>query len=64
MAHVRLVSDQPNPELEQAVFRIRHDALLLRQKMTPQEVWATCLILEKARDDLSQVLERAKGFKP
>lgn len=63
-ADLRLVHDEPPPELEHAVLRIRHDALLLREKMTPAQVWAAFIILERARDDLSKVLDRCKEFRP
>lgn len=63
MADLRLVHDEPPPALEQAVLRIRHDALLLAETMTPAQVRASFLILERARDDLSKVLDRCKEFK-
>ena len=58
----RLVFSEPPPELERAVLRIRHDAMFLWENMTPSQACAAYLILERARDDLSKVLERCKVF--
>lgn len=45
--------------MEQRVLRIRHDALALRETMTKAQARSAYPILEKARDDLSAVLDRA-----
>ena len=50
----------PAPLLLQAVLRIRADAKTLKNTLTAAEVRAVFLILEEARDHLSDVLERGK----
>jgi hypothetical protein len=55
---VELVHSQPTPEMEQRILRMRQDALILRNEMTKGQVRSAHLILEKARDDLSAVLDR------
>lgn len=49
----------PAPEMTRRVLRIRHDALILRSELTRGQARSAYLILEKARDDLSAVLDRA-----
>jgi hypothetical protein len=56
---LELVHSDPPPEMEQRILRIRHDALMLREEMTKGQARSAFLILEKARDDLSAVLDRA-----
>lgn len=57
---IKLVASDPPPPMEMTVLRIRADALALKQTMTAAHVRSAFLILEKARDDLSEVLERGK----
>lgn len=45
--------------MEQRILRIRADARVLRNTMTKGQARAAFLILEAARDDLSQVVDRA-----
>ena len=56
---VDLIHSAPPPEMEQRILRIRNDALILKNEMTKAQARSAFLILEKARDDLSAVLERA-----
>jgi hypothetical protein len=58
--HLELIHSDPPPEMEQRVLRMRHDALRLREDMTKAQARSAYLILEKARDDLSAVLDRAE----
>lgn len=55
-----LAASEPPPEMEQTVLRLRADALILRNTMTPAQARSAFLIVEKARDDLSAVLDRAE----
>lgn len=56
---VELVHSEPPPEMTQRVLRIRADARALRDSMTKGQARSAFLILEAARDDLSQVVDRA-----
>jgi hypothetical protein len=56
---IELVHSDPPPEMEQRILRIRHDCMVLRNSMTKGQARSACLILEKARDDLSAVVDRA-----
>jgi hypothetical protein len=56
---VELVHSQPSQDMEQRILRIRHDALILANEMTKAQARSSYLILERARDDLSKVLDRA-----
>ena len=56
---LELVHSDPPPEMEQRILRIRHDAMLLREEMTKGQARSAFLILERARDDLSAVIDRA-----
>ncbi|MBR0741195.1 hypothetical protein JQ581_30110 [Bradyrhizobium liaoningense] len=50
--------------MEQRILRMRSDALILRNEMTPAQARAAFRILEKTRDDLSAVLDRAERKMP
>lgn len=54
-----LVHSKPSPDMEQRVLRIRNDALILKNEISRAQARSAFLILERARDDLSAVLERA-----
>ena len=56
---LELIHSDPHPEMQQAILRIRHDAKELRETMTKAQARSAFLILEKARDDLSAVVDRA-----
>lgn len=56
----KLCVSQPPPTLEQTILRVRADALILRNELTGAQARSAFLILEKARDDLSAVLDRAE----
>ena len=60
MRDLKIIVSDPPPEMEQRVLRLRADAAALRDFMTAPQARSTFLILEKARDDLSAVLDRAK----
>lgn len=55
-----LASSEPPAPMEQTILRIRADAIRLKETMTAAQVRSAHLILERARDDLSEVLERGR----
>lgn len=56
---LKLVHSDPPPDMQHRVLRIYHDAMALRSRMTKAQARSAFLILEKARDDLSVVIDRA-----
>jgi hypothetical protein len=57
---VELVHSEPTGELEQCVFRLQADARYLAEHMTKANARAVLLTLERARDNLSRVIDRAE----
>lgn len=58
---MELVHSEPPPEMEQRVLRLRSDAMMLAAMMTNAQARTAYPILERARDDLSSILDRADG---
>lgn len=58
--HLILATSEPPAPMEQTILRIRADAIRLKETMTAAHVRSAFLILERARDDLSEVLERGR----
>jgi hypothetical protein len=60
MPDIKLHSSGPPPEIEQTILRLQRDAKILKRVITAAEVRSSFLIIENARDLLSEVLDRGK----
>ena len=56
---VELVHSEPSPATEKQLIRLYNDTQSLRAKLNKAEARAAYVILEKARDNLSAILDRA-----
>lgn len=58
---VELIHSEPSPETERQLLRLYNDTQSLRAKLTKAEALTAYQIIERARDNLSAVLDRADG---
>lgn len=61
---LKLISSEPGPEMEQRLTRIRTDVIILRNEVTGPQAVAISDVLERVRDDITRILERAKRHQP
>lgn len=58
---VELIHSEPSPETERQLLRLYNDTQSLRAKLTKAEALTAYQIIERSRDNLSAVLDRADG---
>lgn len=56
---IRLVHSEPAPATLRQLLRLFHDTEALRAKLTGAEVRFAYEVIERSRDNLSRILERA-----